>query len=80
MSNLDVDFEHLYIIINPTKNDIDFETVYPILPAYFWSSNEGKKLRLEINNKLLQNFKHYLEEEPNYQSYKSQTSSGPNIY
>lgn len=68
--NLDVAIDRLYLIINQKTNDIIFEVLYPVIPDYFWSSNDGKQLRQEIDSKLLTNFKQYLQKEPNYQSFK----------
>jgi len=67
---LDVEIGKLYLAIQPRKNDIDFEVLYPILPDYFWSSADGARLRSEIGTKLLNQFKNYLEIEPTYQSFK----------
>ena len=70
LRNIDCEIDKLYLVINPGKNDIDFEVLYPIIPDYFWNCPDGRKLRSEIDKRLLDCFRQYLEEEPNYRSYK----------
>ena len=68
--NLDVPIERMYIILRQRPNDIDFEVLYPIIPDYLWASEEGLKIREEIDQIILNTYKKYLPEEPTQKSYK----------
>jgi hypothetical protein len=44
--------------------------LYPIIPDYLWASEDGLKIREEIDSTILNSYKKYLPEEPNEKSYK----------
>ena len=46
--NLDFDCDTIYIAVKEDDGPSAFESVYPILPDYFWSTLEGQGLRDEI--------------------------------
>lgn len=62
--------ERIYIMLRQRPNDIDFEVLYPIIPDYLWSSEDGLKIREEIDHLILQKYKKYLPKEPTQKSYK----------
>ena len=62
--NFDVPLDRIYIVLRQKPNDIDFEVLYPIIPDYLWASDDGLKIREEIDQTILHTYKKYLPEEP----------------
>lgn len=69
--NLNLGFEtrSMYIIVSQASEGLKFESLYPIVPDFFWQTAEGQSLRNEVLANLARNFRppllHFEEQEPN---------------
>ena len=52
MQNLDFECNKIYITVKEDDGPPAFESVYPILPDYFWNTLEGQSLKNEIMDQL----------------------------
>jgi len=50
--NLDFECNKIYITVKEDDGPAAFESVYPILPDYFWNTLEGQGLKDEIMDQL----------------------------
>lgn len=51
LDNLSRSYDRIYVALRHKPSDVDFEVVHPIIPDYFWASEEGLKLRAEIDSR-----------------------------
>lgn len=45
MNGLNKNIDYIYVIAQLKDNQINFNSIYPIIPDYLWGSNHGLSLR-----------------------------------